>query len=110
MNDLHQWLMNQIDERKVEPNSGLGEAVRYMLGHWCELTRFLNIPGAPLDNNICEQALNRSILHRKNSLFYKTLHGNYIGDLYMSLVHTCNLNGINPFYIQKPSRIKILQS
>ncbi|MGD0222395.1 MAG: transposase [Terriglobia bacterium] len=31
--------------------------------------------GAPLDNNICERALKKAILHRKNSLFYKTRNG-----------------------------------
>jgi hypothetical protein len=35
----------------------LGEAIRYMLEHWRELTRFLNTPGAPLDNNICYAAI-----------------------------------------------------
>ena len=34
---------------------------------------------------------------RKNSLFYKTLHGAQVGDLYMSLIHSCELNGANPF-------------
>nr|WP_319392773.1 transposase [uncultured Desulfobacter sp.] len=71
--------------------------ISYMLNHWQELTRFLEIPGAPLDNNLCEQLLKKSILHRKNSLFYKTEHGAYIGDLFMSLIHTCNLQNINPF-------------
>jgi len=37
------------------------------------------------------------ICHRKNSLFYKTLHGAYIGDMFMSLIHTCGLAGVNPF-------------
>ena len=36
-------------------------------------------------------------MHRKNSLFYKTLNGAQVGDLYMSLIHTCELNGANPF-------------
>jgi len=52
---------------------------------------------APLDNNICEQTLKKAILHRKNSLFYKTEHGAFIGDMFMSLIHTCNLGGVNPF-------------
>ncbi len=51
----------------------------------------------PLDNNLCEQALKRTILHRKNALFYKTQHGAYIGDLFMSIIHTCILSGVNPF-------------
>ena len=91
------WLNEQFDEKKVEPNSGLGQAITYILKHYKKLTRFLHVPGAPLDNNIVEQALKRVILHRKNSLFYKTLHGAYIGDMYMSLIHTCILNGANPF-------------
>jgi hypothetical protein len=55
------------------------------------------VAGAPLDNNVAERALKKAILHRKNSLFYKTLHGAEVGDLYMSLIHTCELNGVNSF-------------
>jgi transposase len=91
------WLNEQFCAKKVEPNSALGQAITYMQTHWGKLTRFLHVPGAPLDNNIVEQALKRVILNRKNSLFYKTLHGAYIGDMYMSLIHTCILNGSNPF-------------
>jgi len=95
MAELHQWGKQQIDEKIVEPNSGLGEAISYMLRHWKEQTGFLKVAGAPLDNNICERALKFSILHRKNSLFYKTQRGAHVGDLFMSLIHTCQLAGIN---------------
>jgi transposase len=61
------------------------------------LTLFLRVEGAPLDNNICERALKKAILHRKNSLFYKTVRGAFVGDLYMSLIHTAELNGIEAF-------------
>lgn len=97
MEELKAWLAAQLDDKKIEPNSGLGQAISYMLKHWKELTLFLRVPKAPLDNNICEQALKKAILHRKNSLFYKTEHGAYIGDLFMSLIHTCNLCNANPF-------------
>src|SRR5437667_10298891 len=53
--------------------------------------------GAPLDNNICERALKKAILHRKNALFYKTRNGARVGDLFMSLIHTGELCGANPF-------------
>ena len=46
---------------------------------------------------LCEQVLKRAILHRKNALFFKTQHGAYIADLYMSIIHTCTLAGANPF-------------
>jgi len=68
-----------------------------MLKHWTPLTLFLREPGAPLDNNRCEQALKMAILHRKNSLSYKTVNGAQTGDLFMSLIHTCRLNRVNPF-------------
>ncbi len=97
MDNLKIWLSQQFDDKMVEPNSGLGQAVSYMQNHWKELTLFLREPKAPLDNNICERALKKAILHRKNSMFYKTLHGAYIGDLFMSLIHTCGLCKVNPF-------------
>ena len=97
MEALHAWLGRQFQERLVEPNSSLGTAISYMLKHWDRLTLFLRIPGAPLDNNICERALKRAILHRKNALFYKTCRGAHVGDLFMSLIHTCQLCGAGPF-------------
>jgi len=97
MKDLKNWLNGQLDQNKVEPNSGLGQAISYMLKHWKPLTAFLRIRNAPLDNNICERALKKAILHRKNALFYKTKHGAQVGDLFMSLIHTCNLVKVNPF-------------
>jgi transposase len=97
MEKLHKGMTVQFEEKLVEPNSGLGKAFSYMLKHWDALTLFLKVEGAPLDNNICEQALKRAILHRKNSLFYKTLHGACIGDLFMSIIHTCRLSKVNPF-------------
>ncbi len=97
MDALKAWLTAQFEEKRVEPNSGLGEAITYMLKYWDQLTLFLHQPGAPLDNNVCERALKRAILHRKNAYFYKTENGAHVGDLFMSLIHTCELNSINPF-------------
>jgi hypothetical protein len=94
---LHRWLDDQIRFQKVEPNSSCGKAIRYLLNHWKELTLFLRVEGAPLDNNVCERALKSVVLHRKNSLFYKTDKGAKTGDLFMSLIQTCQLNKVNPF-------------
>src|SRR5271156_2668615 len=97
MQQLHQWLTAQFALKQVEPNSGLGKAITYLLRHWKGLTAFLREAGAPLDNNVCERALKRAVLHRKNALFYRTLHGAEAGDLFMSLIHTCELSSANPF-------------
>jgi transposase len=97
MDKLKEWLQEQFDQKKVEPNSGLGRAINYMLKRWNPLTLFLEVEGAPLHNNICERALKKAVLHRKNSLFFKTFRGAYVGDALMSLIHTCNLAKSNPF-------------
>lgn len=97
MEGLEKWLDEQIDEKKVEPNSGLGQAIFYMKNHWTELVQFIHVPGAPLDNTICERALKKAILHRKGSLFYKTQNGAQVGDLFMSLIYSCERCGVDPF-------------
>lgn len=97
MEGLHQWMTDQLNGHKTEPNSGLGKAMKYMLRHWDKLTLFLRVAGAPLDNNICERALKKVVLLRKNALFYRTQHGADVGDLFTSLIHTCDLNKVNSF-------------
>src|SRR5947199_1392747 len=97
MRELRDWLERQLGEKRTEPNSALGGAIGYTLKHWEELTLFLRQAGAPLDNNVCERALKKAILHRKNALFYKTRNGARVGDLLMSLIYTCELNQANPF-------------
>jgi hypothetical protein len=97
MQELHAWLTRQLEEKLAEPNSALGCAIRYMLRHWDKLILFLRQAGAPLDNNVAERALKKAILHRKNALFYKTQNGARVGDLFMSLIYTSQLNDANPF-------------
>ncbi len=97
MEELEKWLKDQIAERKTEPNSGLGKAISYWKNHWKALTLFLRVAGAPLDNNVCERGLKKAILHRKNAMFFKTSKGAHVGDIFMSLIHTCELGGADPF-------------
>lgn len=97
MESLHVWLNNQLLHRISEENSGLGQAIRYMLRHWIPLTQFLRHAGAPLDNSICEQAIKVAIRHRRNSLFYKTQKGAQVGDCLMSIIHTSAKNNVNIF-------------
>lgn len=98
MEDMKLWMEQKNQGGQVEPNSGLGSAIQYMLKHWEKLTLFLHVAGAPIDNNICERILKTSIRHRDNSLFYKTMNGAKIGDFFMSVIQTCRLNGKDPFH------------
>jgi transposase len=56
MAQFENWMNEQITERKVEPNCGLGKALSYMKHHFHKLTLFLRVPAAPLDNNLCNAA------------------------------------------------------
>ena len=95
MDELKGWLAKQVDDRLVEPNSPLGKAMSYMQTHWEMLTRFLSIPGAPLDNNLAERVLKLFIRQRKNSLFYRNPHSAYIASVLTSLIATCLYAGVN---------------
>ena len=93
---LRRWCLKCFYLKKVEPNDEMGQAIIYLLKHWEELTQFLRVEGAPVDNNICERQLKMAILHRKNSMFYKTQLGADVGDMMMSLIATCVEAKSNP--------------
>lgn len=97
MAELKAWMIAQMAEKRVEPNSGLGGAMNYMIKHWSKLTLFLRVPGVPLDNNLCERVLKPAIRQRNASLFYLTQRGAMVGDIYMTLIHTAELHHKNPF-------------
>jgi len=97
MESLYCWLNNQLLCELSEENSGLGQAVGYMLRHWIPLTTFLRVAGAPLDSSWAERAIKMAIRHRRNSLFYKTPRGALVGDCLMSLICTAQQNNVNPF-------------
>jgi transposase len=92
---LKTWLEEQTARRLVEPNSSLGKAIAYLLDHWATLTRVLQEPGAPLDNNVAERALKLAIRQRKNSLFYASEHSAYIASVLTSVIATCVQAGVN---------------
>jgi hypothetical protein len=95
LTELKSWMEAQFADRLVEPNGSLGKAFHYLLNHWESLTRFLTVPGAPIDNNIVERALKLVIRQRRNSLFYRSAHSAYVGSLLTSLIATCVQAGVN---------------
>lgn len=96
LSEIHGWATRLYDN-STEPNSPLGKAITYLLKHWKGLTEFLRTPGAAVDNNICERAIKKMVLYRKNSLFYRNENGSSVGDVFMSLIHTCELNEVPAF-------------
>jgi transposase len=98
LEQLRDWLSEQVEARRIEPNSSLGKAVGYFTRHWEPLTGFCRIPGAALDNSVSERALKVPILNRKNAYFFKTPRGAAVGDVWMSLIQTASAAGLNPFH------------
>lgn len=94
---LKAFCRDQLENKKAEPNGPLGKAIKYMEKRWDKLTLFLQVPGAPLSTNTVERAIKTCVLHRKASLFYKTLHGATVGDILMTMIQTTVKAGENPF-------------
>lgn len=98
MDGLRVWIEELFAEKRVEPNSGLGGALRYLLERWEPLTLFLRVAGAPIDNNISERSLKNAIRQRRASLFYRSRNGAFVGDVYTSLIVTTMLHHGDPFH------------
>lgn len=97
MQEILDYAKQKLESKEVEHNSTLGDAFKYMIKHWTGMTQFLRIAGAPLDNNLAERTLKKSILHRKNSMFYKNENGARVGDVLMSVIFTAMAAMVNPY-------------
>src|SRR5215475_6047724 len=95
MSELKEWMERGLSEKRVEPNSSLGKAMAYFHNHYRELLQFCQVAGAPIDNNVAEQALKAPVMIRKNSYFFKTSTGACVGGIILSVLITCRLNGGN---------------
>ena len=93
---LYEQIEDLLSSKDVEPNGELAKALRYFQNHWVELTRFLSVAGAPIDNNIVERALKLAIRVRKNSLFYKSRYSAALSGMLISLIYTCTYSDVNP--------------
>jgi len=96
MAHLRERMLAEFEQKRIEPNSALGGALNYFLKRWENFTLFLRVAGAPLDNNIVERALKKPILQRNASLFFRSLHGANVGDVYLALIYTAELHKENP--------------
>lgn len=96
LDELYDWMQGAIDNKVIEPNSGMGQALGYFIKYWPKLTLFLRKAGAPIDNNFAERVLKLAIRYRRNSLFYRNQRGALVSDIYMTIIHTAVLHGVNP--------------
>jgi hypothetical protein len=91
---IYAWAEDQ--RQKALPRSGLGQATEYLLGMWKGLTRFLEDPRIPLDNNAAERALRGVVVGRKNHYGSRSKRGTEVAALFYSLCETAKLAGVEP--------------
>ncbi len=88
---------NHLKEKKTEPNSNLGRAIKYLLRHKEGLMQFCYTKGAKLDNNKMEAMLKLIVIGRKNHYFFKSSVGAAVSDTILSVIATAKGTGINIF-------------
>jgi transposase len=92
LDQIRQWAIVQAGL----PRSDFGKAVRYMLERWAGLTRFVDDPRIPLDNNAAERALRGPVVGRKNHYGSRSLRGTQVAALFYTLCETAKLAGVDP--------------
>ena len=91
------------------PKSGIGLAVDYMLSLWPGLTRFLDNPRIPIDNNATERALRSPVVGRKNHYGSRSVRGTEVAALFYTLIESAELLGVNPqAYLQRATRAALM--
>ena len=88
------WLEAEL--QRIPPRSGLGDAIRYALTRWAELSRFLEDGRIALDTNTVKRAIRPVALGRKNHLFAGSEGGAQRWAVIASLLTTAKLNDVEP--------------
>lgn len=93
---------------KVLPESVLGKSVKYVTGHWTELTRYVEVGEAEIDNNSVENAIRSLAIGRKNWIFLGSPDGGGLrAEVFYTLICTCKRLGVNPFEYLKDVIIRV---
>lgn len=82
---------------QLSAKSALAKAIRYMLGHWQGLTRFLDDGRLEVDTNTVERTMRTVAQGRKSSLFAGSDGGARTWAVLASLLQTARLNGLDPY-------------
>lgn len=91
---LRSWLDGVLAQ--LPRKSTTAVAIRYALGRWSALSRFLDDGTIEIDNNAAERAIRPVALGRKNWLFAGSDRGGERTAAILSLVETARLNGLDP--------------
>ncbi len=83
--------------QKHLPQSPLGKAIRYALGEWPALNRYLEDGHLEIDNNLTENAIRPSAIGKKNWLFIGHPEAGWRSAVIYSVIVSCRRRGIDPW-------------
>ncbi|MCS6456937.1 IS66 family transposase, partial [Burkholderia thailandensis] len=92
---LHAWMIEQ--RSRVSEGTAIAKALDYSLRRWAALTRYLDDPQVPIDNNWCENQIRPIAVGRNNWLFAGSLRAGRRAAAVMSLVQSAKMNGHDPY-------------
>jgi len=95
LDTLHAWMLSV--RQKVLNNSAVAKALDYSLRRWAALSRFIDDPHLPIDNNHIENQIRPVAVGKKNWLFAGSLRAGQRAAAIMSLIHSARLNGHDPY-------------
>jgi transposase len=95
MEEYKEWLDTEI--QNVSPKNKIGKAILYALGHWKELTRFLEDGRIEISNNWIENLFRPFALGRRNWLFAGSEAGARRLAILYTVLLTCKLHKVNSF-------------
>ena len=79
----------------------------YTLNHWRALRNYCRDGILQIDNNTAERAIKPLVIGRKNWLFAGNHEGAKRAAVLYSIIETCKLNGINPYFYLKDVLTKL---
>ena len=107
MKDLHDEVTRIA--KSIPKSHPIGDGAHYILDHWEGLTRFLDQPDMPFDNNAAENALRINALIRNNSMFSGSLAGAHRDATALTILHSCRLQKLNPYqYLAEVTPVLLL--
>ena len=104
---IDQWRRNQAGT--YLQSSLFGAALKYLDNHWKELTKFINFPFAPLDNNLAERVLRDPVMGRKNFQGYRSINGADVAMNFYTIIRSCKLVKLNPGVYMRETAIAALE-
>ena len=92
---MHAWMV--LMRQKVTDGTATARALDHSLKRWAALTRFVDEPQLPIDNNHIENQIRPVALGKKNWLFAGSLRAGQRAAAVMSLIQSARMNGHDPY-------------